>query len=49
MSRGGPNIKTGGAQMANDAPPKKPRSAKYCHQLRGHVAIFRRDGRNVSI
>jgi len=49
MSRGSPNIKTGGAQMANDAPPEKPRSAKYRHQLRGHVAIFQRDGRNVSI
>ena len=38
VAGGDPHTKTCRVQMADNAPPKKPRPAKYCHCLHGHDA-----------
>src|SRR5262249_10216904 len=38
MPRSGPHAKTCCLQMADNAPPEKPRAAKYRHRLRRHCA-----------
>src|SRR5215469_3836840 len=49
MPRSGPHAKTCCLQMADNAPPEKPRAAKYRHRLRRHCATWpaiRECGRN---
>ena len=38
VAGGDPHTKTCRVQMADNASPKKPRAAKYCHCLHGHGA-----------
>src|SRR5215471_2937382 len=38
VAGGDPHAKTCRVQMADNASPKKPRAAKYCHCLHGHGA-----------